>query len=54
VSSTQSWPSCATGRASLAIVVNAVYSDPRQTGAGLGVMLAGVPLYLWLTRGTRV
>jgi APA family basic amino acid/polyamine antiporter len=36
--------------ASLAIVVNAVYSDPRQTGVGLGVILAGVPLYLWLTR----
>jgi APA family basic amino acid/polyamine antiporter len=40
--------------ASLAIVVNAVYSDPRQTGIGLGVILAGVPLYLWLTRRRRL
>jgi APA family basic amino acid/polyamine antiporter len=40
--------------ASLAIVVNAVYSDPRQTGTGLGVILAGVPLYLWLTRRRRL
>ena len=36
--------------ASLAIVVNAVYSDPGPVGAGLGVIAAGVPLYVWLTR----
>jgi len=34
--------------ASLAIVVNAVMTDPRPAWAGLGVMAAGVPLYLWL------
>jgi APA family basic amino acid/polyamine antiporter len=39
--------------ASLAIVLNALYSDPRQTAIGLGVILAGVPLYLWLTRRAR-
>jgi APA family basic amino acid/polyamine antiporter len=39
--------------ASLAIVVNAVYRDPGPTGAGLGVMAAGVPLYLWFTRRQR-
>jgi basic amino acid/polyamine antiporter, APA family len=36
--------------ASLAIVVNAIYSDPGPVGAGLGVIVAGVPLYVWLTR----
>jgi basic amino acid/polyamine antiporter, APA family len=36
--------------ASLAIVLNALYTDPRQTAIGLGVILAGVPLYIWLTR----
>jgi APA family basic amino acid/polyamine antiporter len=35
---------------SLAIVLNAIYSDPRTTGAGLAVMAAGVPLYVWFTR----
>jgi APA family basic amino acid/polyamine antiporter len=40
--------------ASLAIVVNAVYSDPGPTGAGLGVIGAGVPLYVWLTRRQRL
>jgi APA family basic amino acid/polyamine antiporter len=39
--------------ASLAIVINAVYSDPGVTGAGLGVIGAGVPLYVWLTRRRR-
>ena len=39
--------------ASLAIVINAVYSDPGVTGAGLGVIGAGVPLYVWLTRRQR-
>jgi APA family basic amino acid/polyamine antiporter len=32
------------------IVVNGVYSRPGPTGAGLLVMGAGIPLYLWLTR----
>ena len=36
--------------ASLAIVVNAVYRDPGPTGAGLAVIAAGVPLYIWFTR----
>jgi APA family basic amino acid/polyamine antiporter len=39
--------------ASVAIVLNAVYSDPRPTGAGLGVIAAGVPLYIWFTRRHR-
>jgi APA family basic amino acid/polyamine antiporter len=40
--------------ASLAIVVNAVYRDPGPAGAGLLVIAAGVPLYLWLTRRRAV
>ena len=36
------------------IVVNAIYSRPGPTGAGLLVMGAGIPLYLWLTRRPRV
>jgi APA family basic amino acid/polyamine antiporter len=36
--------------ACLLIVVNGVYSRPGPTGAGLLVMGAGIPLYLWLTR----
>ena len=40
--------------ASLAIVVNAVNSDPGPAGAGLGVIGAGVPLYVWLTRRQRL
>ena len=32
------------------IVVNGVYSRPGPTGAGLLVMAAGIPLYMWLTR----
>jgi APA family basic amino acid/polyamine antiporter len=39
--------------ASFAIVVNAVYRDPGPTGAGLGVIAAGVPLYIWFTRRQR-
>ena len=39
--------------ASLAIVVNAVVSDPKTSGAGLLVMAAGIPLYLWFARGRR-
>jgi APA family basic amino acid/polyamine antiporter len=35
--------------ASLAIVVNAIYTDPGPAGAGLAVIAAGVPLYMWLT-----
>ncbi len=36
------------------IVVNAIYSRPGPTGAGLLVMAAGIPLYMWLTRRARV
>ena len=36
--------------ACLLIVVNGVYSRPGPTGAGLLVMAAGIPLYMWLTR----
>ena len=40
--------------ACLLIVVNAIYSRPGPTGAGLLVIAAGIPLYLWLTRRSRV
>jgi APA family basic amino acid/polyamine antiporter len=40
--------------ASLAIVVNAIYTDPGPAGAGLAVIAAGVPLYVWLTHGRRL
>ncbi len=33
--------------ASLAIVVNAIFTNPRVTGLGLLVILAGIPIYLW-------
>ncbi|MGE3189643.1 MAG: APC family permease [Vicinamibacterales bacterium] len=36
--------------ASLAIVVNAIWSDPGPSGAGVIVMLAGIPLFLWFGR----
>ena len=36
--------------ASLAIVVNAIYSRPGPTAAGLLIIAAGIPLYLYLTR----
>jgi basic amino acid/polyamine antiporter, APA family len=36
--------------ASLAIVVNAIISNPRVTGLGLLVILAGIPIYFWYTR----
>jgi APA family basic amino acid/polyamine antiporter len=39
--------------ACLLIVLNGIYSRPGPTGAGLLVMAAGVPLYLWLTRRRR-
>jgi APA family basic amino acid/polyamine antiporter len=39
--------------ASFLIVVNGIYSRPGPTGAGLIVMAAGIPLYLWLTRRAR-
>ena len=39
--------------AMFAIVVNAVYQRPEQTGLGLLVMAAGIPLYLFLTRRRR-
>ncbi len=35
------------------IVINAIYSRPGPTGAGLLVMGAGIPLYMWLTRRRR-
>lgn len=40
--------------ASLLIVVNAIYSRPGPTGAGLLVIAAGIPLYMWLRGRTRV
>jgi APA family basic amino acid/polyamine antiporter len=35
---------------SLAIVVNAFYSDPRVSGLGLLVIASGIPLFFWLQR----
>jgi APA family basic amino acid/polyamine antiporter len=40
--------------ASLAIVVNAVYTAPGPVGAGLAVMAAGIPMYVWLMWRRRV
>jgi APA family basic amino acid/polyamine antiporter len=40
--------------ACLLIVVNGIYSRPGPTLAGLLVMAAGIPLYLWLTRRKRL
>ncbi|MCA1583366.1 MAG: amino acid permease [Acidobacteria bacterium] len=37
--------------ASAAIVVNAIIRDPGPSGAGLIVILAGIPLFLWFGRG---
>jgi basic amino acid/polyamine antiporter, APA family len=36
--------------ASLAIVINAFYSDPRRTLIGAAIILAGIPVYLWFRR----
>jgi hypothetical protein len=36
--------------ASALIVANAIYSDPRVSGAGILIILAGVPLYLMFAR----
>jgi len=35
---------------SLAIVVNAYYSDPRVTGLGTLIILAGIPLYIFFQK----
>jgi APA family basic amino acid/polyamine antiporter len=40
--------------ACLLIVINAIYSRPGPTMAGLLVMAAGIPLFIWLTRRNRV
>jgi APA family basic amino acid/polyamine antiporter len=37
----------------VAMVINAVYRDPGPSGAGLIVMAAGIPLYLWFRKGAR-
>jgi len=39
--------------ASVLIVLNAIVRDPRTSGAGLLIMAAGIPLYLWFARGRR-
>jgi APA family basic amino acid/polyamine antiporter len=36
--------------ASLAIVLNAFYTNPRVTGLGMLLILSGIPLYLWFRR----
>jgi APA family basic amino acid/polyamine antiporter len=38
--------------ASLAIVVNAIFTNPVVTGWGLLVIAAGIPIYWWYTRRT--
>jgi APA family basic amino acid/polyamine antiporter len=35
-----------------ATVLNAFYTDPATSGAGVLVMLAGIPLFLWFVRKT--
>jgi hypothetical protein len=35
---------------SLAIVVNAFYSDPELSGWGTVIILAGIPLYYFFSR----
>jgi APA family basic amino acid/polyamine antiporter len=39
---------------SFAIVINGIYTRPGTTGAGLLVIVAGIPLYIYLTRRRRV
>jgi basic amino acid/polyamine antiporter, APA family len=39
--------------ASLLIVLNAMYSDPRPSGAGVLIILAGVPLYALFARRAK-
>lgn len=36
--------------ASFAIVLNAIYSDPGPSLAGVGIIAAGIPLYFWFQR----
>jgi APA family basic amino acid/polyamine antiporter len=36
--------------ASLAIVLNAFYADPRRTLIGTAIILAGIPVYAWFRR----
>jgi basic amino acid/polyamine antiporter, APA family len=36
--------------AAFLIVANAIYSDPRPSGAGVLIVLAGIPLYLFFAR----
>lgn len=36
--------------ASLAIVLNAIYTNPRVTGLGLLVILSGIPLFWWFSQ----
>jgi hypothetical protein len=31
-------------------VLNAFYTDPRRTLIGVAIILAGVPVYVWLRR----
>jgi APA family basic amino acid/polyamine antiporter len=39
--------------ASLAIVLNAIFTNPRVTGLGLLVILSGIPMYYWFSRRER-
>jgi APA family basic amino acid/polyamine antiporter len=36
--------------AAMVIIANQIVGDPRQSAIGLGVVLAGVPAYVWWTR----
>ena len=40
--------------ASFLIVANAIYGDPKVSGAGIGIILAGLPVYLLFARRHRV
>jgi APA family basic amino acid/polyamine antiporter len=39
--------------ASVLIVLNAIVRDPRTSGAGLLIMAAGIPLYLWFRASSQ-
>ena len=39
--------------ASVLMLANEIWSSPRTSAAGLGVIVAGVPIYWWMRRGKR-
>ncbi len=38
---------------SLAVAVATIWNQPRETLAGLAILLAGVPVYFWMRRGQK-